>query len=331
MCLCVCAFMFAIHPPSHPPSPSHLHPCVLPSSPSPFLPHRSTEVTLSDVIRSLEHSADCLQYAAISLQQWTKQLEEEATPTNVEATPTTLTDYDLNHDFIMLNLTKSANIHYHRFSFNSSQVDFNLQLHAASLKTKLLANYVFVKKYLRTGGNRYPSHPHTATLNLDTEKLAISLHHDSSSLLPHPGPYLMEQFLLHKSSFLFPYAQSVSSPVLMVDNYVNLGQKTYVTLVKSEQLFSDPSLTNKEISKIPFGGLVLYLCEGKVTGKQLQRLSFVPGACLCLVTRDCKSLVREVARLDLEERWKFRLRDEYQTACADHLRPLFFLTGRFES
>ena len=309
--------------------PSHLHPHVLP--PSPSLSHRTTEVSLLDVIRSLEHSADCLQYAAISLQQWTKQLEEEATPTNVEATPTTLTDYDLNHDFIMLNLTKAAGIHYHRFSFNSSQVDFNLQLHAAGLKTKLLTNYILVKKHLPTGGNRYPSHPHTATLNLDTEKLAISLHHDSSSLLPHPGPYLMEQFFLHQSSSLFPYAQSVSSPVLMVDNYVNLGQKTFVTLVKSEQLFSDPSLTHKEISKILFGGLVLYLCEGKVTGRQLQQLSFVPGACLCLVTRDCKSLVREVARLDLEERWKFRLRDEYQTACADHLRPLFFLTGRFES
>jgi len=315
--------------------PPSLLPSLLIPTPTPSLQHlppcRSTDVPLSDVIRSLEQNADCLQYAAISLPQWSKPPEEEATPTRFETTPIPLTDYDLNHDFIMVNLMKTAGVHYHSYSFNSSQIDFNLQLQAAGLKTKLRSDFVFVKKHILSGGNLYPSHPSIPSLYLDTEKLAISLHHDSSSLFPHPGPYLMEQFLLHKSSSLFPYAHSPSSPVFMVDNYVNLGRKTCIALVKSEQLSSDAFLSTKEVDKIQFGGLVLYLCEGRVASKQLQRLRFVPGACLCLVTRDCKSLVREVARLDLEERWKFRLRDEYQTACPDHLRPLFFLIGRFES
>ena len=44
------------------------------------------------------------------------------------------------------------------------------------------------------------------------------------------------------------------------------------------------------------------------------------------------SLVREVGRLDLEDRWKFRLRDEYKTACYDSpsSKPLFFLIGHFD-
>ena len=137
----------------------------------------------------------------------------------------------------------------------------------------------------------------------------------------------MEHFLLHKSCSFFPYAQCIEYPVLMVDNYIDLGPGTNITFVKSESLLHED--TDKG-GGVKFGGLLLYLCEGKVGRKELEAMQFVPGASLCLVTRDCKSLVREVARLDLEERWKFRLRDEYQTACPDHLHPLFFLTGRYE-
>ena len=47
---------------------------------------------------------------------------------------------------------------------------------------------------------------------------------------------------------------------------------------------------------------------------------------MCLVTHSSGSLVGEVGRLDLEERWKFRLRDEYKTACPDNS---CFLIGHF--
>ena len=76
---------------------------------------------------------------------------------------------------------------------------------------------------------------------------------------------------------------------------------------------------------------MLYLCEGMVSSKMLQGLKFVHGACLLLITRDCKALVREVSRLDIEEYWHFKLRDEFQTACGDSDQPLFFLTGKYVS
>ena len=71
-----------------------------------------------------------------------------------------------------------------------------------------------------------------------------------------------------------------------------------------------------------YGGLVLYLCEGRVAKQQLRHLNFVPGCCLCLVTQSSGSLVSEVGRLDLEVRWKIRLRDEYKTACSHDNKPL---------
>ena len=286
---------------------------------------RSSNVSLSEVICSLEKTAEQLQCAAVGLLQWNKQLEDGA--------PSGLSDYDLSHDFVMLNLPKTASLHYNSFSYNSAVADFDLQLKATGLKAKLNTELAFVKKHLTSGGNFYPLHHQLSGLCWDVDMLVISLHHDSSSLLPHPGPYLMEHFLLHRSHVLFPYACQERHPILMVDNYINLGPSIHVTFVKSNML-QNWKMTNSDdegFGEIHFGGLMLYLCEGKITSEQLHKLNFVPGASLCLVTRDCKSLVREVARLDLEEKWKFRLRDEYQTACPDDLRPLFFLTGRFET
>ena len=301
-----------------------------------LLHHRTTDVPLSEVLVAMEQSADSLDLVAMSAVPWSKQLED-VSGGGSSSTVEELTNYDLSHDFILLNLSKTPSLTYNQFSLNSAQVGFNLQLQAVEMKTKLFKEFTFVQKHLATGGNPYPCQGQNSSLVVDIDKAVISLHHDSSSHLPYPGPYLMEHFLLYKSQVLFPYAQSPEYPVLIVDNYISLGPHTHVTFIQSMSLTSldmhnSAVLSYKldTLSRIRFSGLVLYLCEGKLSSEQLSRLNFVQGACLCLVTRDCKTLVREVARLDLEERWKFRLRDEYQTACADSMRPLFFLTGRFE-
>lgn len=207
-------------------------------------------------------------------------------------------------------------------------MDFNLHLQANGLSTKLRTDIAVVRKHLSSGGNAYPVCTQLSGICSNADQLVTSLHHDSSSLLPYPGPYLMEHFLLHKSRTFFPSSQQREHPVLVVDNYTDLGPDTNITFVKSESLSKE---TKSDVrTTVKFGGLLLYLCEGKLGSEELAEMDFVPGACLCMVTRDCKSLVREVARLDLEERWKFRLRDEYQTACPDSYQPLFFLVGRYE-
>lgn len=51
-------------------------------------------------------------------------------------------------------------------------------------------------------------------------------------------------------------------------------------------------------------------------------------ATLCVVCQDRSSLRQTVNRLELEDEWQFRLRDEFQTANAKEDKPLFILTGR---
>ena len=53
----------------------------------------------------------------------------------------------------------------------------------------------------------------------------------------------------------------------------------------------------------------------------------ISGAKLCLISADRNSLRRQVMRLDLEDQWRFRLRDEFQTANSPEDHPMFLLTG----
>ncbi|XP_074845066.1 protein GREB1 isoform X3 [Carettochelys insculpta] len=91
---------------------------------------------------------------------------------------------------------------------------------------------------------------------------------------------------------------------------------------------SRPHSLNISCSGLTFSGLLLYLCDSFVVASFLKKFHFLKGATLCVICQDRNSLRQTVVRLELEDEWQFRLRDEFQTANAKEDRPLFFLTGR---
>ena len=229
--------------------------------------------------------------------------------------------YALDSNFLLLNLSKLADYNFNPLNFKSADIDYHLRLLSNGHSVYVPSQLSYIRKLVKA--DRLTSLSDlTPHLLSHPDRLVTSLHHDTSSLLSYPGPLLLETFLLHKSHTLFPFAHTPHHPVLMIDNYINLGPKVHVSLVPSNQL---PNVAEQAV----FGGLILYLCEGVVSSQMLQRMRFVSEACLLLVTRDCKGLVREVSRLDLEEIWNFKLRDEFQTSCSDQNHPLFFLTGKY--
>lgn len=255
--------------------------------------------------------------AAISIPHW----QEFHTPSSSSSS----LPLSLDHNLLVLNLAKTSSIHYNALSFTSADIDFHLRLIADGHASVVSHRYVYLERLLDFSEcpPLPPNLPSPSQLS-PTGKLVVSLDHDSSSLLQQPGSLLLETFLLHKGAGLFPSALCSTHPVLMVDNYVNLGASVHASVVSASHL-------NPDLEKLVFGGLVLYLCEGRINSQQLQQLKFIPGACLLLVTRDCRGLVKEVSRLDLEDNWQFKLRDEFQTMCTDSHKPLFFLTGKFSS
>ena len=222
----------------------------------------------------------------------------------------------------------TTKVNYRMHSYTSFDADFDLQLFVGGAKTVVCTDMFVVKKHFPPS-NTLALHSDVTTVATDVDNIAVSLHDSSAPLVDYPGPYLLEHYLRMKSSVLFPSAHSPIHPVLMIDHYINLGPQTHTFFLPSSHLHDDNS--SHTPSGVKYGGLLLYLCEGRVSRQQLRQLGFVGGACVCLVTESSGSLVREAGRLDLEERWKFRLRDEYKTACPDsaHWKPLYFLIGRF--
>ncbi|XP_012659146.1 protein GREB1 [Otolemur garnettii] len=144
------------------------------------------------------------------------------------------------------------------------------------------------------------------------------------TFLTAPAQLLLEKFLQHHSHCLFPLSlKNHGHPVLSVDCYLNLGSQISVCYVSSR-----PHSLNISCSDLMFSGLLLYLCDSFVGAGFLKKFHFLKGATLCVICQDRSSLRQTVVRLELEDEWQFRLRDEFQTANAREDRPLFFLTGR---
>ncbi|ELK29169.1 Protein GREB1 [Myotis davidii] len=142
--------------------------------------------------------------------------------------------------------------------------------------------------------------------------------------LAAPAQLLLERFLQHHSHRFFPLSlRNHGHPVLLVDCYLNLGSQISVCYVSSR-----PHSLNVSCSDSTFSGLLLYLCDSFVGASFLKKFHFLKGATLCVICQDRNSLRQTVVRLELEDEWQFRLRDEFQTANAKEDRPLFFLTGR---
>ncbi|XP_069777805.1 GREB1-like protein isoform X2 [Narcine bancroftii] len=91
---------------------------------------------------------------------------------------------------------------------------------------------------------------------------------------------------------------------------------------------SRPHSVNIKSEEVLFSGLLLYLCDSFVVTDFLKKFMFLKAATLCVICQDRSSLRQTIVRLELEDEWQFRLRDEFQTANSSDDKPLYFLTGR---
>uniref|UniRef100_A0A8B9KFM1 Growth regulating estrogen receptor binding 1 n=1 Tax=Astyanax mexicanus TaxID=7994 RepID=A0A8B9KFM1_ASTMX len=208
--------------------------------------------------------------------------------------------------------------------FTCDDVDFNLRVQSAGLLMCRFNNFSVMKKQIAIGGYR--------TFIIKTKVGFILLlpsqyvcAPDSKHLfLATPAQLLLEKYLQHTSQRLFPLsAGNYSHPVLSVDCYLNLGPEVTVCFVSSR-----PHSINISTAGLLFSGLLLYFCDSFVTPGFLKMFQFLKGATLCVICPNRSALRQTVVRLELEDEWRFRLSDEFQTANAKEDQPIFFLTGK---
>ncbi|XP_036237172.1 protein GREB1 [Molothrus ater] len=275
-------------------------------------------VSLKQILQHIEATPNVTHYALIGMRKWSSktnsaEIKEPFSCCHV-------------HDFIMLNVDLTQNVQYNQNRFTCDDVDFNLRVHSAGLLISRFNHFSVMKKQIAVGGQRsfhIKSKVSDNPVSISPAQY-ICAPDSKHTFLAAPAQLLLEKYLQYHSHRFFPLSlKNYSHPVLSVDCYLNLGPQIAVCYVSSR-----PHSLNISSSGLTFSGLLLYLCDSFVVASFLKKFHFLKGATLCVICQDRNSLRQTVVRLELEDEWQFRLRDEFQTANAKEDRPLFFLTGR---
>ncbi|KAB5562529.1 hypothetical protein PHYPO_G00018820 [Pangasianodon hypophthalmus] len=275
-------------------------------------------VSLKQVLQHMESSPDITQYGLCGLRKWSSrgagpgQRREPFSRGHL-------------HDFLLLNVDLTQNVQYNQNRFTCDDVDFNLRVHSAGLLICRFNNFSVMKKQIAIGGYRtFIIKTKMTDVPTTVQPSQYICAPDSKHLfLATPGQLLLEKYLQHTSQRLFPLSTgNYSHPVLSVDCYLNLGPEVTVCFVSSR-----PHSVNISTTGLLFSGLLLYFCDSFVTPGFLKKFQFLKGATLCVICPNRSALRQTVVRLELEDEWRFRLSDEFQTANAKEDQPLFFLTG----
>ncbi|XP_023576121.1 GREB1-like protein isoform X2 [Octodon degus] len=280
----------------------------------------SKNVSLKSVLQHIESTPKIIHYAILGIQKWSSKL----TPQSLKA-PFSRCHV---HDFILLNIDLTQNVQYDFNRYFCEDVDFNLRTNSSGLLICRFNNFSLMKKHVQVGGQRdfiikpkIMASESTAPIGPLQYVCAPDSEH---TLLAAPAQFLLEKFLQHAAYKLFPKAiHNFKSPVLAVDCYLNVGQEVAMCYVSSR-----PHSSNVNSEGVFFSGLLLYLCDSFVGADLLKKFKFLKGATLCVICQDRSSLRQTIVRLELEDEWQFRLRDEFQTANSSEDKPLYFLTGR---
>nr|XP_055028568.1 protein GREB1 isoform X1 [Misgurnus anguillicaudatus] len=276
-------------------------------------------VSLKQVLQHMESSPDITQYGLCGMRKWSScgggagRQKEPFSRGHL-------------HDFLLLNVDLTQNVQYNQNRFTCDDVDFNLRAHSAGLLICRFNNFSVMKKQIAIGGyGTFIIKTKMTDVPTTIQPSQYICAPDSKHLfLATPAQLLLEKYLQHISHRLFSLsARNYSHPVLSVDCYLNLGPEVTICFVSSR-----PHSINISTTGLLFSGLLLYFCDSFVTPGFLKKFQFLKGATLCVICPNRSSLRQTVVRLELEDEWRFRLSDEFQTANAKEDQPLFFLTGK---
>uniref|UniRef100_A0AAR2KX77 GREB1-like protein n=1 Tax=Pygocentrus nattereri TaxID=42514 RepID=A0AAR2KX77_PYGNA len=276
-------------------------------------------VSLKSVLLHMECSPKLSQYSVCGVRSWSSKAPRAGAA---------FSRCHL-HDFILLNIDLTQNVQYDLNRYMCEEVDFNLRVNSSGLLLCRFNHFSIMKKHITTGGHKAmlikPKHASMESMSPRIPSSQYVCAPDSeNTMLDAPAQLLLEKFLQSCSQHLFPQAfQNSSNPVLAIDSYLDLGPQVCVCYVSSR-----PHSVNMDYNGVVFSGLLLYLCDSFVVSGLLKKFCFLKGATLCVVSQDRSSLRQMIVRLELEDEWQFRLRDEFQTANCSEDRPLYLLTGR---
>uniref|UniRef100_A0A674EL64 Growth regulating estrogen receptor binding 1 n=1 Tax=Salmo trutta TaxID=8032 RepID=A0A674EL64_SALTR len=279
-------------------------------------------VSLKQVLQHMEACPDLTQFGLCGIRKWSSHSPGQGSGGGARHREPFSRGH--LHDFLLLNVDLTQGVQFNQNRFTCDDVDFTLRVHSAGLLICRFNNFSVMKKQISIGGY------HTFIIKNKMTDVPTSVQPSQYICAPDskhpflatPAQLLLEKYLQHAS--LFPLSTcNYTHPILSVDCYLNLGPEVTVCFVSSR-----PRSINICTTGLLFSGLLLCFWDSFVTPGFLKNFHFLKGAVLCVICADRSSLRQTVVRLELEDEWRFRLSDEFQTANAKEDRPLFFLTGK---
>ncbi|KAM5157430.1 GREB1-like protein [Mantella aurantiaca] len=277
-------------------------------------------VSLKYVLQHMEATPKITNYAMLGIQKWNSKLNSSFHKRSFSRCHI--------HDFIILNVDLTQNVQYDLSRYFCEDLDFNLRVNSGGLLICRFNNFSLMKKHIHVGGHKDFIVKPKVMLMESTGPISpmqyVCAPDSEQTILAAPAQFLLEKFLQYSAHKLFPKAlNNPKNPLLAVDCYLNLGPEVTLCYVSSR-----PHSVNVSCEGLVFSGLLLYLCDSFVCAGMLKKFRFLKGATLCVICQDRSSLRQTIVRLELEDEWQFRLRDEFQTANSIDDKPLYFLTGR---
>ena len=252
----------------------------------------------------------------------------------------------------MLNIASTEQVSFDPNIFIGDDVDLQLRLIEDGILTCRFEHFSYMAKMTsRTAWRGADSLPLGLPITDNhASHLVVAPDKENVQVINADAHLVMQKYLRVSAEVLFPLP--VNNPnlhVLVIGSYVNLGPRISTCVINCRNnnttTTNNNSLSNSNnpcgvnclvtpgscATKKTYAGLIVYDCAKKLSRDTLACFQFVKDAQIVLICRERYELRSEVMRLDLEEYWRFRLRDEYQTATTsdENRKAFYFLTGSY--
>ncbi len=282
--------------------------------------------SLFEIMKLVESTPHVLNYGIIGLRPWSSTQFDVPTHGFIRT---------FIHSCIFLNVKETQNVCFNNTKYVGENIDFQLRLVESNILTCRFEHLSFMCKLTARPGWRVPLRTQSWE-QLEENKDGMSFSHlvappdrEELKTINAPPHLVMQKYLALGGRILFAAAVAKEEhPVLVIGGYTDLGHDISVCVVNGSTKGELNDATNNQLEKV-YGGLLLYDYPSCLNKEFLSKFKFIEDARLCVVSNDRYTMREEVTRLDLEENWKFRFRDEYQTATTTEgdKKPVFFLTG----
>ena len=233
----------------------------------------------------------------------------------------------------MINISKTEQVSFDPNIYIGDDVDLQLRLIEDGILTCRFEHFSYMAKMTsRTAWRGADSLP-LSLPNADLHShLVVAPDKENMQVIDADAHLIMQRYLRSSAELLFPLPVNNSNlHVLVMGCYVNLGPRISTCVINCRSCDELVVTPGSCATKKTYAGLIVYDCAKKLSRDTLACFQFVKDAQMVLICRERYELRSEVMRLDLEEYWRFRLRDEYQTATPsdENRKAFYFLTGSY--